>query len=108
VRQPVEFTVWQQKAANSSRGLSKQFCPIYIPPTVCLQIDSIPTGSENVQLLNLLEGLVILILLGFLTANSFCNISIDLKFLNKLQQSVEQEEGTHLCSVFIQFLVNGR
>jgi hypothetical protein len=48
--QSVGFTVWQQKAANSARGLRKQFCQIYILPTVCLQIDSIYIGSEDVQL----------------------------------------------------------
>jgi hypothetical protein len=81
----VEFTVRQQKAANSARGLSKQFCPIYILAIVCLQIDSISAGSENVQLPNLLEDLAVLISLQFLKAYSFCEISMYLGFLNRLQ-----------------------
>jgi hypothetical protein len=104
----VEFTVRQQKTANSARGLSKQFCPIYILATVCLQIDSISAGSGNVQLPNLLEVLVILISLRFLRAYSFYEISMYLDFLERLQQFSEQEEGTHLCTVFIQFPVNER
>jgi hypothetical protein len=57
----VGFTIWQQKAAISAHGLRKQFCQIYILPTVCLQIDSIYIGSENLQLKDLLEDLIIMI-----------------------------------------------